>query len=313
MPHLPERRVISKNEYDITSGVGAIMEAENWLLERLPTSVPIVILMGETHDILSHTAVQQKTLEHHLANAQIDPSLRFSVGLEQPHDHLKNMPHVQTWPEWVNAILRNQTPDDPNGARVLNGLLKKPFDPSFNQTSLIKYCLEHRISTKLNDLSREYIHGIVEGKERVFMLLNEWDKQTKRLYRANGGSRDVLKRVVTSEIAVTARNMGIVENALAHLNATQARIYIQQCGLAHVLGSKPINRDGKEHKYTYQKSLHALFREAGCAVIAVVPAKEDKKPSDADTSNVIFIEGLSEQEETPDLQTNQAHYACLTQ
>ena len=62
------------------------------------------------------------------------------------------------------------------------------------------------------------------------------------------------------------RNACIVENAKKHIKDTKVKIYVQHCGMAHMMGGKgPWLSNGEQ--YSYKNSLADLFNKEGMHVV----------------------------------------------
>ena len=77
---------------DLRPIVQAIMEAENWILERMPADQKLAVFLVEEHSFTTHIALHQAVIAAHL-QAKKHPAGQkagrdFAYGYEAPHDHL---------------------------------------------------------------------------------------------------------------------------------------------------------------------------------------------------------------------------------
>ncbi len=233
------------NPFDLSPAVNAIMKAENWLLERMPDDQPLVIIMGEIHEMASHVALQQAVLKAHLEQLQDKPQRTFSFGAESPKTE-NNDDFVS---EFDMSCRKNN--EDANLANI----------------HLYNFLSRHKISFSNNDIPYFWTERglVIDTDESEFAqyIVKKYapaEMQDRAIYRQSD-YRD-------SSLGIALSNRAIVENALVHLERSQSKIYIQKTGLSHVFGEGCCC-----HKF--EDSLVNRFEEAGCTVLPVFPALPD--------------------------------------
>ena len=150
LPLFKNEAVEITNPFDVRPYVNAIMERLNWLENRLPPDVPIIIILGEHHGISSHLAAGQAILEALKGRA-------FSLGHELP---AAEAPRGQLETTLIYRMY--------NDAVSGNGYLAA--------SSLFQECVNQKLFGNPNDIAR--VQSPVFQDEAD---IDERDSQAKRL------------------------------------------------------------------------------------------------------------------------------------
>ena len=229
-----------ENPYDLRPMVRQIMEAENWLLDRLPPDRPLVIIMGEHHDSQGHKLLQKAVLMAHEEMSGQSKAGKFAFGYENYHDYVHRFTGKRI--------------DDPNGCEAVK-THRTYFMGDIHKAKqdLLDYCVDKNISVGFNDVSctgQKIDYTDPFTREIVSKHYPELLKKTPPDRSSNRRGHAI-------------SNLCIVEKALEHMQRTQARVYIQQCGQAHVFGCKELG-------YPIEESLSKRFKERGAEILPVI-------------------------------------------
>lgn len=103
------------------------------------------------------------------------------------------------------------------------------------------------------------------------------------------------KVLINADIA--ERNLNIVKNTVRHIQRTNARVYIQTCGISHLWGVSDLD-SFKQKKRGFLKtkkaeSLSELYRKEGFQVLPLILEYEAKEFENEDLSDVLKVQGLA--------------------
>ncbi len=250
----------SPSRYDLRPAVKAIMAAENWLLSRQPDQ-KLVIIIGESHGHIIPSFLQMAVLKAHLEQRAAHP---FAYGCEQVHEMV------------THYIPSLSAEDDPDGRLVMASYNSDTENSQsfWEHRALFGLCLSHHISVSFNDVSyfttfdaypNDDLRSIIDQADPLTrqLVVEQFPhlvgKEILRMHEKNGPDPE----------GMALSNAAIVKNAIEHIERTQSQIYIQQCGVSHVMGETRKTRDFK-----YEDSLTALFFKQGFSVLPVFPFYE---------------------------------------
>lgn len=234
-------------------------------LALLPQGKPVVLLMGEDHSKPS-TCFMLPAVLHHLstalsshgdANDNGPPTI--AVGFELDHDLLGKIINADCGIHLSPQEMKTVATMDRNGHRAIFGFLAfvKTRDSPVTMATTLSACRESNLSVRFNDLASTNSNIFVE-----LPILDRNDLRTASYINRSTAqnAREVLYS--TCEPGISLRNKAIVDEAMAHIRDTGARLYIQHCGNAHPLGFRG--------KHGHKNSLAPLFLEAGASVLSVL-------------------------------------------
>ena len=263
--------------YDLRPAVDALLENIAQAARTLPASKPLVVLVGESHNMPSHIALQ-----YMLADRLKQAGVKFACGAELPHNfsskYLSDMLDIPLTPA---EHARVSAADTDGQWSIATRLADRPdFAPASAHTLLSLY-RRTGITARFNDASF--------GGAR--MLLDEADPLTGALIERHAPDRKGTKIFVTEPLGIELRNRAMVHNMLAHIAQTGVPLYIMPCGRNHIFGNV-------DTEATYEGSLAALLKEAGAAVLPVYHLDEGEIPpfppeAAADNGNALVIEGAA--------------------
>lgn len=270
------------NSFDVRPYVQEIMERINWLEERLPEDVPIVILIGENHSVSSHKVVYQAILQQLRGR-------NYSHGYELSRSSHQYGAIEQRWTDYAD-------------------LLNFTGHAQLALTSVYRECLNQENFGHPNDIS---IYPDPIFSDQAFIDENDIQSLLLIMRYFPNSERPILRGSSTAPCAdgVALSNYAIVENALAHLRSTQARLYVQNVGSAHTVETTHtvLDQDGnliKSETHKMDTSLSKLFSKKGCVTVTIIPYTNDEntqvKHNLTDAQNVIIARGLDQQVLRPD-------------
>ncbi len=261
--------------YDLRPALDAIMEAENWILERMPEDRKLVIVFGEGHSYQTHQFLQQALLLRHKEQAQEKPERSFAYGYEFEKKFWKRCPRnsqIQKEFETLEQILGlRQNQDHPE---VYLSVFQKLGDTHDLKSAkpLIAFCQTEGISVSFNDATSKI------NLESMRTIMDLEDEQVRRIVASHENIHHG-EIYATGKDGMFVRNIAIAENAMEHIAQTNAKIYIQHCGQDHVHG-RP------DKGLPYEQSLCAQFRKQDVEVLSVM-FKCDPERHHLDIPNVV--------------------------
>ena len=235
----------SANQLDLRPAVDEIMSAVNWILDRIPEDVPLVILAGEDHWRSIHVVLQQVVLAECLKS-----KIPVALGFELAHDYADRL--VESG-KIISFDAFNFSKEVKNYAAYQSYPTK--LAPLAHK-ALLSFCLRNGISTSFNDLS-------VKGSGSSWKI-NLEDDFTRAMFAEAFGSELNEDVSPTKSNGINLRNRAIVSNAMSHIKRARSRLYVQATGSAHVFGYEDFG-------WPYDESLCKKFFEEGCAVLPVLP------------------------------------------
>lgn len=332
----------SDNPKDLRLPAYAIMAAVNWLLDRLPSSTPIVILVGEHHEI---TTENQAPLAILSAFKKAGLKEKFAIGFEKPHterykiqdrenlereadaykafrqsdlfepidfsNYEKNHLHYANKQMFFekNLVKENISIEaDPDGQKMLK-LCFKHIAMYGAMNPVLKFCYQHNVSVSFNDIAsdQDYLDCGENEASKLFSIVDQSDGLSREMiqrYAPHLINETIYRSSEAPEMDMIAgimlSNRTMVHNAMAHIKRSQAKIYIQHCGLAHVAGDAHFLK-GVTVNLPYKESLHRYFTQAGCCVISYGATYRENSnlPYDAGHAvekNGIFTMGLDDEQ-----------------
>ncbi len=243
--------------YDLRPALNAIMAAENWILERIPPEQKLVIVIGENHIAQSHALLQSTLLKQHSQKMRAKNAPKFAYGMEYPSNFLQEYNKYTQAFGYPTDIERFHKESNLNGSMDhLKAMLN--FIKMESAKNILELCLKEKIPTGFNDIAiaRSYFnYGIMDP-------IDQTDSLTKNLVQEHYPHLAGKNIGRVEDPGINLRNLAMVENAMAHMEQTDSKVYIQHCGAHHIAGFDRI-----EETYTY--SLTKLFQERGVAVLPV--------------------------------------------
>ena len=252
---------VEDNRLDLRPIVRAIMTAENWILDRIPEDQKLVVILGENHSLMWHTALQQAVISAHLAAAERREGRNFAFGYELPH----------------NGVVIATSDDN----------LKWTDEGNKN---LFRFCVEQGVNLQFNDASHYQ-----DEYDLVFDQQDAFTRDIIAKHAPKSLDKKFYRQAENHSFSAGLRlsNMVIAAKASEHMERTGARVYLQDCGLSHALGNRDI-------KHPYDDSLAAFFKRAGFAVLTVFPSIDHDPDDIPDVAfyfeNIIGIEGFHSSE-----------------
>ena len=252
---------VEDNRLDLRPIVQAIMAAENWILDRIPEDQKLVVILGEDHSLMWHTALQQAVISAHLAAAERRKGRNFAFGYELPHNNAVSAASDDN-PDWADEGNKN----------------------------LFRFCLEQGVNLQFNDVSHyqdgyDLVFDQQDAFTRDIIAKHAPESLDQKLYRLTANHN--------YSAGLKLSNIAMVAKAGEHMQRTDARIYLQDCGYSHALGDY-------DFKHSYDDSLAAFFKRAGFAVLTVFPSIDHYPDDIPDVAfcfeNIVGIEGFHSSE-----------------
>lgn len=256
MANIPETAVFSFKRVSCADDPSDIRPALHVLtqeIERRAAAGSLVVLMGEDHSVPLHKILRQGLLARLL---QTSSSLAY--GMERPHDLLGALLENKCGQPVAPSLRVQLGRSDYDGQKLSRAFraLLSPVHTPFTGKNLLAFLAENKISIRANDAAT------VKQDKEVFLDLN--DPLTQRLIAQHKPHLQGLPVSVTSADGIALRNHMIVDCACAHMKETGAHIYVQDCGMGHLLGHQ-----SARGVWPYADSLSALFAQAGMDVLPV--------------------------------------------
>lgn len=235
---LEQKSVFCQDPLDIRQALEGILSTKNWILERLPEDKPLIIIFAEYHDKPSNIALQQAFIE------QASEQSSIAVGFERPPSELKKAiarerltrKFEDTFPSiYNNDFLTTGNRNDRLSQRLAKAHIYAPISTG----ALLNMCFEKKLPISFNDLEKTK-RFLVPSNGSYF--LSTFSR--KNHYLMNMNSMSIKEKFFTttrSPIGMSLRNQAIAYNAINHLQQTEAKVYIQRIGMAHIDNSNAAN------------------------------------------------------------------------
>lgn len=247
-------RVIScaRNPFDISP----VLEALDKRLDKQPPARPLVILMGEEHIIPAHKVLRQAIIQHLCSRSKV------AYGMERSHnllDTLISKSFGLNSPLFGSGYLKDR---DPEGHYLIEAFIGAavPVHSPVTALNLMTACRDMGISVRANDAAKI-------KKDGHFYLDAQDPLTAQYLELLQADHPDDIS--VHDQQGIALRNFMIVENALAHMQESGAHVYVQDCGMGHMLGYK---NNRTQAQWLYQDSLSALFKAHDIDVLPIFPS-----------------------------------------
>lgn len=240
---------------------------------------PLILLMGEDHDLVTSQILQLCTLAILKGKGQ-----RVAYGLEYPDNTLISMK------DHFNDLVRGKFAEQTLWDRFWQD---ENIKSSFDMRALMmlmnhdkyhyraRFCYDNGISCAFNDAAisatSEFLLDTTDP--HVKEALNDLEYQGFKTYPRSRPD------------AVHARNLIIARNIQRHINALENKpdIYVQMLGGFHVLGQS--STDHKTH-FPYHESVKETLKEMGYDVISLTFDMHDVSiPEDACLNDTLIVKG----------------------
>ncbi len=209
---------------------------------------PLVVLLGECHSVPEYILLNMLLLRHVQERYE-----RVAFGYETPYNQLEKMLRI-VLPQEVAPLVADM---DVDGAMVLT-LAQITFDSNAWQFDM---CRDRGIKTIFNDAASD-------PSTETLSMDNAEVRRTARQLNITSDYIDVHEPE-----GMRIRNHTMVSRAMAYMAQHDVRVFVQQCGAAHIFADQP---DGSG---VYEDGLHALFTAQGCDVVtASVEINYDRRP-----------------------------------
>lgn len=212
-----------------TGAVRAILDRRRALDAGGQYDTPLAVILGESHDSPAHLASQMIILDQlsgwHKAEAAKKPGTSPVIlchelehsSLAQLYGHLTNRAAT---PE-IRARLIADDPQGKIAAKTYLGFFAL-FRCDFSKVALIRSAIAHQVLNFMTDCEKD-------GD-----LLSTSDPDTQAAI-ASCGLGSAAPGLISAE-GVWVRNDHMAKKSLSHAREHGARIILQQCGNAHVVG-----------------------------------------------------------------------------
>lgn len=270
------------NSMDLQPALSAIMQR----IENVSASLngrPLVVLIGENHELPAHKILQTLLLTK-LHGQRPD---KIACGMEISGNKLGQIVSCIENKNLTSAEKREISTQDPSGQMALSAYLAyiNPLSAPVARHTQLAFCRSSKIPTRFTDAADNSAED-----------LDSEDPVTGAIMKAHPpGWRDNDKGTEgTGAYDLKIRNLVMTAEAQKHIQETGAQLYIQQAGVAHILGSKI-------HKAAYKDSLQARFKQAGFDTLSVIVTSKDFDLKDipafelpTDLSDCLFIGNIDE-------------------
>lgn len=239
------------NPMDLQPALTAIMQRIKDVSASL-NGRPLVVLVGENHEMPSHKILQtlllKKLRESHPDN--------MACGVEVPGNKLGEIVSSVGGDNLTAAEKRQLNTEDPSGQKAIGAYLAyiNPLSAPVARHTQLDFCRSAHIPTRFTDAA-----------ETAAQDLDASDPLTGKIMKAHppGWRDNATGSEGTGAYDLKIRNLVMTAEAQEHLKQVGAGLYVQQAGVAHILGSKI-------HKSGYSDSLQARFRQAGFDTLSIL-------------------------------------------
>lgn len=274
----------SANPYDLRPVANIIVGAAAQMRAALPDDVPLVILIGETHNMSAHLELQ-----HLVAATLHDRGTVFAQAMERPSNALAHMMteamglDVSHGDGYYDTLI----PFDPRGTASLAASIvcMRPEWAPVAEKNFNAFLYRNDIPTIFNDAARDF-----SLNETMLDITDQLVQAGALIYARD--DEYVSDAVSTSGMAV--RNWVMAKRGLAFMEDHRINVMVQNIGAHHLFGCR---NDG----YGYTESLSALYKKNGAAVLPVFLASNDPAggigiipdAGRADLAHGVLIEGMA--------------------
>lgn len=267
---------MSYDLFDLPNATRIVLDKiqdKRWHLNKNGQNTPIVLLMGEDHDLPLTQIFQLCVLR--MCHEQ---GLKCAFGYEARYDFINDPNVLNLLHAKIPQSHLPQTPQDHRDTLDPQLILNCTSDEPILH-SLISYCLSKNISFMFNDAARH-----ISNNGRHILINSDPINQrvAKKLHYR-------LQKNMIAPKKQYMRNYIMTEHIRDQITRTAPDILIQMLGDNHVLGCDDL-------EFPYSQSMAKLCRDAGLEAIPVITSMEEEElPDDADLSNALIFEGWTEQ------------------
>ena len=240
---------------------------------------PVMVVIGELHDTPAHKTLRQGVLGRLLNGAS---PVSLACGLEMEHN-LIDKALADDFLYRVPEELRERiSGPDHDGRKLIETFhaLCLPQEAPAAYKNLMAFYYHNHIPVRANDAAKTYSDSQCQVDLRDPVTLNVLRRQTDNrfqswLMRLSGIS-------VLSPNGIARRNTVISEQALKDMRTKGVGVYVQDCGLSHLLGQSACDKK-------YKDSLSAHFNRAGVDVMPVLVTAPGWGPNDVPKEGQKFL------------------------
>ena len=248
-------------------------------IQKRSRARPLVVVIGELHDTASHKTFRQGVLERLLNGAS---PVSLACGLEMEHN-LIDKALADDFLYRIPEDLRERiSGPDHDGRKLIETFhaLCLPQEAPAAYKNLMAFYYHNHIPVRANDVAKTYSDSQCQIDLRDPVTLNVLRRQNDNrfqswLMRLSGIS-------VFSANGIARRNTVISEQALKDLQTKKVDVYVQDCGLSHLLGRESCGK-------RYKDSLSACFNRAGVDVMPVLVTAPGWGPNDVPKEGQKFL------------------------
>lgn len=271
---------------DLRPQADAILDTAIERLAKATPKRPLIIVLGETHDISSHLVLHELILDR-LAPLVKGAGKKLAFGYEWDHNWLSRAVSNATYGDVSSDLQQCFNIDDTKGTRAIKSLLAVHNfeDAPVAFKNLMMYLLKSGIPVRMDDAA---LGPDARGQIDTSDTTTRNAAQTMKLDPAEAINSN-------SAQGFALRNLVMARNALRHVADTGASVYILGTGGEHVLGNAA-------QDLAYDTSLYHNLRALGADVLPVLLASPNERKdivlsdqaSQALAQSGLVIEGLAE-------------------
>lgn len=247
---VPALTATQRTELDARPKLAQVMSAIRAQIAEATPDKPLVVLMGELHDLPTDVMLQQMIIEEFKKLPEAKGKA-FAVGIEMPHNYLYQQLLKVTkgdLPVGIGPYLEHIDVDGQRTLRIMAATTLQYLSP-LAHNNFYSWLITNNISTGFNDAARTADQQYIDASQ-----------ETTASYVPASMRRTRIE--LESAKGALIRNTMIVGNAKYHIGKTKAAVYFQSAGLRHVFGSTTMG-------VSYDISLDAMFKKEGFKTLPI--------------------------------------------
>jgi|GEM_PF-3384680 hypothetical protein len=245
---------------------------------------PLVVVIGELHDTTAHKTFRQGGVGRLLNGAS---PVSLACGLEMEHN-LVDKALADDFLYRIPEDLRERiSGPDHDGRKLIETFhtLCLPQEAPAAYKNLMAFYYHNNIPVHANDVAKTYSDSQCQIDLRDPVTLNVLRRQNDNRFQSWLMRLSCIS--VFSPNGIARRNTVIFEQGLKDLRTKNVDVYVQDCGLSHLLGQTACDKK-------YKDSLTAHFNRAGVDVMPVLVTAPGWGPNDVprESHKILAEKGL---------------------
>lgn len=257
------------NPFNLRPIVAAVMDMENWLLDRLPPGQKLVILYGEHHNQMRHSFLQHALYAAHIEQAQKNPQRSFGIGFEINHK-FANTAKDPDGQITLKEYQAEQLLQFNNAKTHKTPMQQKILGYTQGQISSFQMLSSNRVSLNYNDIAAKYDKdGYVIDQEDLptYNLIKKVRPHLLNQEIARAGLPKS-QRFTEFQDGIALSNYFMVDRSIEHMERAQKQIYMLVCGMTHTFGVQ--SEVAGMRSYEFKDSLAGIFEQKSIPTLTLL-------------------------------------------